>query len=256
MGIAVFCVATLLAQNNAPWQGKKCTVVITYDDAISQHLDNALPVLDSLNLKATFYITAYSPAFRNRMTEWKKAAANGHELGNHTLYHPCIGGIGREWVSAEYDLRNYTVQRMADEIRMTNTVLQSLDGKTKRTFAYTCADTKAGDSSYTNEIVKDFSALRNVRSMMHRIDEVNLNDVDCYMVNNHTAAQIIEWINEAMEKNTLLVLLFHGVGGGNGLDVTVEAHRKVLTYLKKNEKDIWVAPMIEVAEYLSDWQKK
>ena len=35
-----------------------CAVVITYDDAIDQHLDNARPVLDSLGLRATFYITA------------------------------------------------------------------------------------------------------------------------------------------------------------------------------------------------------
>ncbi|OYW18655.1 MAG: chitooligosaccharide deacetylase, partial [Sphingobacteriales bacterium 12-47-4] len=89
---------TLHAQFNQPWQGKKCAVVITYDDAIDQHLDNALPVLDSLGLKATFYVTAFSPSVQNRMEEWRAMATKGHELGNHTLYHPCAGGPGREWV--------------------------------------------------------------------------------------------------------------------------------------------------------------
>src|SRR5450432_2597841 len=81
----------LSAQSNTPWNNRKAAVVLTYDDAINQHLDNAIPVLDSLKLKATFYITGYSPSVRDRMNEWKKLAVQGHELGNHTLYHPCVG---------------------------------------------------------------------------------------------------------------------------------------------------------------------
>ena len=103
------------AQTNGPWQGKQCAVVLTYDDAIEQHLDNVIPVLDSLDLKATFYITAYSSSMKNRMNEWKQLPVHGHELGNHTLYHPCMGGPGRSWIKPEYDLRNYSVQRMIDE---------------------------------------------------------------------------------------------------------------------------------------------
>jgi peptidoglycan/xylan/chitin deacetylase (PgdA/CDA1 family) len=67
-----------------PWKNKKCAVVIIYDDAINEHLDNAIPVLDSLGLKATFYLTAYSPACVKRLKEWRGVAASGHELGNHT----------------------------------------------------------------------------------------------------------------------------------------------------------------------------
>ena len=137
------------AQFNPSWQGKKCAVVITYDDGYDQQLDNALPLLDSLELKATFYISAYNQAVKTRLEEWKNAAANGHELGNHTLYHPCIGGEGREWVKPEYDLRTYTVTRMVDEIRMENVFLKTLDGKSKRTFAFTCADAKAAGVDFS-----------------------------------------------------------------------------------------------------------
>ena len=42
------------AQSNLPWQDKKCAVVLTYDDAIDQHLDNAVPVLDSLESESNF----------------------------------------------------------------------------------------------------------------------------------------------------------------------------------------------------------
>ena len=59
------------AQFNMPWQGKKCAVVLTYDDAINQHLDNAIPLLDSLELKATFYLTGFSTSIQARLNEWK-----------------------------------------------------------------------------------------------------------------------------------------------------------------------------------------
>jgi sialate O-acetylesterase len=248
-------IANATAQSGKVWNGKKCAVVLTYDDAIDQHLDNAVPVLDSLKLKATFYITAFSASMQARLNDWKKLAAKGYELGNHTLYHPCIGGKGREWVKPEYDLRQYTVQRIVDETRMTNVFLQALDGKTKRTFAFTCGDMKIGDSSFINAMKNDFVAARAVRAQMHKINEIDLLNVDCYMVNGETGAQLIEWAKKAMETSSLLVILFHGVGGGNSLNVSLPAHREFLQYLKKNEKDIWIVPMVEVADFVARYQK-
>ena len=254
--VIAFYAVHAFPQPNQPWQGKKCAVVLTYDDAINQHLDNAIPVLDSLGLKATFYLTAFSASMQARLNDWKKLAVNGHELGNHTLYHPCNGGKGREWVRPEYDLSNYTVQRMIDETRMTNVFLRALDGKTKRTFAFTCGDMKIGDSSFINGMKNDFVAARAVRAQMHKINEIDLYNVDCYIVNGETGAQMIEWAKEAMETNSLLVVLFHGVGGGNALNVELPAHRQFLSWLKQHKKDIWIAPMVVVAEYIKKYQSK
>jgi len=254
LSLTVLFIQEAGAQPIQPWLGKKCAVVLTYDDAYNQHLDNATPVLDSLRLKATFYITAYSTSMQTRMSDWKKLAVHGHELGNHTLYHPCDGGPGRSWVKPEYDLTKYTVQRMVDETRMTNVFLHALDGKTKRTFAFTCGDMKIGDSSFIDAMKDDFVAARAVRNQMHKINEVDLYNVDCYMVNGETGVQMIEWVKKAMETNSLLVFLFHGVDGGNSLNVSLQAHSQLLHFLKQNEKNIWIAPMIEVAEHIKKYQ--
>ncbi|MFY7840729.1 MAG: polysaccharide deacetylase family protein [Lacibacter sp.] len=253
--ITVCCAFSLLntvdAQNNTAWKGKRAAVVITYDDAIDQHLDNAVPVLDSLGLKATFYVTAFSQSMQTRLKDWKSLSVKGHELGNHTLFHPCVGNMpGREWVSKINDLNNYTVKRMENEMLMTNLFLQSLDGKTKRTFAFTCGDMKIADSSFINGMKKDFVAARAVRNEMHKINEVDLYNVDCYMVNNNSFEEMKAWVDQAIQTNSLLVILFHGVGGGNGLDVTIENHRRLLQYIKQKEKEIYVAPMLDIAEYI------
>src|SRR6476620_3694731 len=198
------------AQTDATWHHKKCAVVITYDDAYDQQLDNAIPVLDSLGLKATFYITAFSNSMQTRLNDWKKIAANGHELGNHTLFHPCNGGKGREWVNPDYDLSKYSVQRMIDETRMTNVFLEALDGKKKRTFAFTCGDMKIGDSAFIEPLKNEFVAARAVRNQMHQLPEIDLYNLDCYIVNGESADQMIGWVRQAVSSNSLLVILFHG----------------------------------------------
>ena len=73
------------SQDKNPWNGKRCAVVLTYDDALNVHLDNVIPALDSLNMKGTFYLSGYFPGCRNRLSEWGRAGKRGHELGNHWL---------------------------------------------------------------------------------------------------------------------------------------------------------------------------
>jgi sialate O-acetylesterase len=254
-GILLLTAGYCTAQGiDSTWHHKKCAVVLTYDDAISQHLDNAFPVLDSLQLKATFYLTANG--VKDRINDWRKLSAKGYELGNHTLFHPCVGGNGREWVKPEYDMNRYTVQRMIDEIKMTNIFLEALDGKKKRTFAFTCGDMKVNDTAFMDLLKNDFIAARAVRAEMHKINQIDLYNIDCYVVNGETSDQMEQWVKQAMDNNALLVILFHGVGGGNALNVSLTDHRKFLSFLKQNEKDIWIAPMMEVAEHIKSYQSQ
>ena len=239
-----------------PWKGKKCAVVLTYDDALNVHLDNAIPALDSLNLKGTFYLTASSDAGMNRVNDWKKASVNGHELGNHTLYHPCDATVsGMSWVKPEYDLSKYSLRKIQDEIKMCNAYLKAIDGKNKRTFAFTCGHKKVMEGEFIQTLSTDFVAARAVRHEMHTIDEVKLMDIDCYAINGETGEQLIELVKQAQTSGKLLVFLFHGVGGEHSLNVSLPAHRQLLQYLKQNENDIWVAPMIEVAEHIKAVRK-
>jgi sialate O-acetylesterase len=76
------------------------------------------------------------------------------------------------------------------------------------------------------------------------------------MINGQTGDQLIDLVKQAQQKNALLVFLFHGVGGEHSLNVSLDAHRKLLQYLKQNQKSIWVAPMIDVAEYITRYQSK
>lgn len=261
------CVAGLLmliagtgichAQQSTVWNNKACAVVLTYDDALDVDLDHVLPALDSMQLKGTFYLIGSSPTISKRMGEWASAARNGHELGNHALFHPCDGSLpGRGFVTADHDLSKYTVARAQEEIRINNTLLEAIDGKHQRTFAYPCGDEKIGDAYFYPGVQKEFVAARGVAPGLQTAAQVNLNRVSCYAMNGQTGEEMIELVKKAQQSKTLLVFLFHGVGGGHSLNVSLSDHSKLLHYLKGHEREIWIAPMVDVANKIVVYQQE
>jgi len=241
----------LNAQTSTTWNGKSCAVVLTYDDGLNVDLNNVIPALDSVGLKGTFYISDYFDGLKNQIFNWRKAAGEGHELGNHTIWHPCEGGRpGREFVKPETDLNNYTVSRMVKEIKTMNNILKAIDGKEERTFAYPCGDTRIHDTAYLDGLKNEFIAARGVTPEMLPINKIDLYNIGCYGINGQTGEQLIELVKKAMTTRTLLVFLFHGVGGEHSLNVSLEAHSRLLHYLKQHENEIWIAPMIDVAAFI------
>src|SRR5690606_13689340 len=237
------------------WRGKKATVVLTYDDALNVHLDHAVPILDSLGLKGSFYVSTYSEAFRNRLQDWKRISDNGHELANHTIYHPCIGTEDRPWVSPDYDMATYSVQRMVDEIRINNTLLEALDGNKQRTFAYTCDDvTVAGGALFMDRLRDEFVAVRAAHAIPSKIDQVDLFNMGSIPIVEESGQQMIDRVKEAIRTNSMLVFLFHGVGGEHPMDVSLKAHRELLEYLHGHQDEVWTATLLEVAHHIENYR--
>jgi sialate O-acetylesterase len=231
------------------WNNKQCAVVLTYDDAIDVDLDNVVPALDSLGLKGTFYIIGSSPVVNKRINEWRLAAQHGHELGNHSMFHPCDGSLpGRNFVTPDGDLSKYTVTRAVQEIRANNTLLKAIDGKDKRTFAYPCGDRQIGGVYFYDQLKNEFVGARGVTEGLQTAEQVDLTNIDCYAINGQSADYMINLVKQAQQTHTLLVFLFHGVGGGHNLNVGLKEHSQLLHYLKAHEKEIWIAPMVDVAE--------
>jgi peptidoglycan-N-acetylglucosamine deacetylase len=251
-----FTCVTAQDNNAAPWNNRQCAVALTYDDGLNVHLDKVIPVLDSAGFRATFYIPANSPALNKRLNEWKAIADRGHELGNHTLFHPCAGkSLKRTWVSTEYDLDNYTLKRMIDEIRLANTFLRAIDGKSTRAFAFTCGDRVIGDSSFVDSIRNDFVAARGVLPGMNLKESADLFDIRAFTVDGQSGDDLIKLVREAVKEHAFLVFLFHGVGGEHAMNIALPEHNKLIRYLKENEKDIRVAPMVDISAYISEYRK-
>ncbi|WP_075185315.1 polysaccharide deacetylase family protein [Teredinibacter haidensis] len=231
---------------------KRAQVTLTYDDALNIHLDKVAPALEARNFRGTFYITASSDPFHKRINDWRELATKGHELGNHTLYHPCEGNRpGREWVSTERDLGTWSVERFISNVKMTNTVLEAVDSKSARTFAYTCGDTKASNQSFIQQLKPNVIAARAVGGESQPLGEVDLMNIHSHMVYNDSAEKMIALVDDAIERGTWLVFLFHGVGGEHDLNVSEDAHTALLDHLQKHRDKVWVAPTIEIVKTIS-----
>jgi peptidoglycan/xylan/chitin deacetylase (PgdA/CDA1 family) len=250
--------------------GVKGAVCLTYDDGLDSHLDSAAPDLAAHDLRGTFYVTGHSDSLRNRLDEWRDLAGRGHELGNHSLFHPCLGGTseqGRDWVRPERDLRNYTVRQMIEELRTANTLLTALDGRRERSYAYTCADELAGGSSYVAALQSLFRFARSGRDPLFApgpsgsdqvvTDVLSLDPhrVPSWTVVERSAEEMISFLQRAAENGGLAVLTFHGIGG-EYLKVSRREHQRLLAFLDDNRHLLWTDTFWNVLRHVEMERKR
>jgi len=229
--------------------GKKAAVCLTYDDGLDCHLDVAAPALERHGFRGTFYVTGNSSSLQSRTEEWRELAARGHELGNHTLFHPCHGST-YDWVKPEYDLDSYTLERLMSELYTANSLLKAVDGREERSFAYTCTHHTIQGVSFVEQVRTLFPSARGGGDMPASMDQVDPHYVPSWGVEDPSGEELIQYVKQAMERGTLAVIMFHSVGGGY-LNVSSEAHEQLLEYLDQHRDIFWVEPFQQVMQHVS-----
>ncbi len=247
--LLVFSMVPETLQAQFKWPGNaKAAVCFTYDDGLDCHLDVAVPQLDEFDFKGTFYATGNSQSLYKRMDDWRQIVSNGHELGNHTLFHPC-DAQRLDWVKPEYDLNNYTMDRLMSELQAANSLLKAIDGKEQRTYAYTCGDFIAGGEDFSGKIQPLFRAARGAGEISESMDGYNIYNTPSWMVEDNSAAEMIAFAETARERGIVAVFMFHSVGGGY-LNVDADEHRKLLEYFDQHRDDYYIGTFLEVMEYI------
>lgn len=248
-----------LAQPEEPWRwpnGARAAVSLAYDDALDSQLDHAIPELDRHGFRGSFYLTLASPTVRLRLAEWRAAAHRGHELGNHTLFHPCAKSQpGREWVPDWLDLDGISVEELQQHIQLANSMLHAIDGREERTMTAPCGDLHAAGEYYLDAVKSGFVAIKarfgGVVSDMRGLDPY-LVGVDVPV--GATGAELIETVQRAAALGTMANLTFHGVGGDH-LSVSVEAHEQLLQYLDDHADVYWVDTFVNIMKYVKSEKK-
>lgn len=136
-------------ENTFEWpKGKKMGLSLTFDDARFTQIDKGIPLLDKYNVKGTFYVS-HENMFE-RMDKWRQAVANGHEVGNHTVSHPCSGNF--TWTLG-HDLESFTLEQMQEELETANKIIRDSLGIDAVSFAYPCGQTFVGMGTNTESYV-------------------------------------------------------------------------------------------------------
>lgn len=239
--LALCAAAAVLASNGQSttaagrWPGhRQAAVALTYDDALASQLDVAIPQLDAAGLKGTFFLTGRQVGAN--VARWRAAGGSGHELGNHTINHPCAKGTYD--MPAQYTSEAYTVDTILSEIAVMNAFLEAIDGRKAHAFATPCVQNLAGGQDYLGPLMKAGTAsyVRDSRTMP---------GLESTSFTNASGAEMIAWVEGLQRSGAGGVVIFHGVGG-DYLNVSAEAHKQLVDYLKAHDREIWTTTFGEL----------
>jgi hypothetical protein len=239
-----------------PWpDGKRAAVSLSYDDALPSQLDNAIPALDRHALKGTFYLVLAAESVRLRMRDWRAAANQGHELGNHSLFHQCsAAGADRAWVRPEQDLDATTAAQMRAQVLLANTMLTAIDGSTEFTYTVPCGDRRAKDVDYVDALRDAFVGIKSGGGAaipdMWALDRAA---VPVFVPVDTSGEQLIAMVDEAQRLGTMINFTFHGIGGDH-LAISNDAHEALLAHLALHRNTLWTGTFRDQMRWVRDRQ--
>ncbi len=242
-------------------------ISLSFDDALDQHLDNAVPLLTAAGLAGTFYVPLSATGFITRNSDWRRAANEGHELGNHTVFHPA--DARKDWVRPGNAIDWYSLDRMRLELEFASQVLQTLDGQSERTFAYPCCNSFIGSRGWVRRLVEAagygqtrlagwvdqwrldlgstlrsyepvagdlFAAARGGGLVLGQCVPPTATwrrtQLPSVAVDNWSLADLQSHVTAAVASGTWAILQFHGIGGGHRLNCPLAVFQEFVAWLQ------------------------
>lgn len=239
------------ASSGFAWQeGRRAAVSLTFDDSRPSQIDTGLAVLDRLRAKATFYVVPVH--VERNLDGWKRLAASGHEIGNHTLRHPCTGNF--PW-SREAALEDYTLDAMRQELIASNRRLKELLGVEPVSFAYPCGQTFVGRGRSTRSYVPLIAEL--FQSGRGWLDETP-NDplfldpaqISGMSMDGMDFPEIRALVERARDAGQWLVLAGHEIGQSGPQTTRIDMLEQLVPYLQDPESGIWFDTVEAVARHV------
>lgn len=241
------------ASNTFRWpNGRRAAVSLTWDDARPSQVDVGIPILDRFGFKGTFYLLPRN--MKRQVAKWRAAAARGHEIGNHTLRHPCTGNfIG--WQTPGTMLENYTLARMERELLEANRILGAAVGVRPTSFAYCCGQNFVGRGrrlrSYVPLIAKHFVVGQAGYSETYASPErCDLAQVPSIKFDNKTFEELRLTLDAAVTDGCWLILFGHEVGSARGRQTTSAGALRKLCENLKSRPEIWVDTVSAVGRHI------
>ncbi|MCG3179690.1 MAG: hypothetical protein BIFFINMI_02031 [Phycisphaerae bacterium] len=238
--------------------GALAAVSLTFDDARVSQVDAGLPVLDRYGIRATFYVSVGS-ALRERLAQWKQAKANGHEIGNHTMTHPCTGNY--PWTRGNA-LEDFWLERMECELDEASLRIERMFGEKPLTFAYPCGQTFVGRGrrarSYVPLVARRFLVGRGWGGTTpHDPARGDLAQAWSIAMDGKTFTQLRAEIERAATRGAWLILVGHEVGRrGDTPYHTTSRHTlaRLCRHLRDARQELWVDTVAAVGAFIEAGQ--
>ncbi len=236
-------------------EGKRAAVSLSFDDARESQVIAGTRLLDQYGIKATFYVVPST--MEKQLDGWKKAVANGHEIGNHTLTHPCTGNFS--W-SRNNALEDYTLEQMHNELSECNKKILELLNVKAEVFAYPCGQKFVGRGSNTKSYVPLVAEMfLTGRGWM---DEAANDPVYCNFaqltaieMDGKDFDQILPLLEEAKKAGQWVVFGGHEIGEPGFQTTRLATLKNLMEYAQDPSNGIWIQPVGTVAKYIQEHKK-
>jgi peptidoglycan-N-acetylglucosamine deacetylase len=230
--------------------GKRAAVSLSFDDGRESQIDTGLPLLKGLGLKVTFFVNP--GAVERRLRGWKQAVADGHEIANHSLTHPCTGNYA---FSARNALENYDLTMMAQQLDGANDRIQQLLGVTPATFAYPCGLKFVGRGvnvkSYVPLVAKRFIVGRGyLDEAPNNPAMADLSQAMGTAFDNMDFAQMKAIVDGAVKDGRWVIFAGHEIGERRFQSTDAKALELLSAYLKDPANSIWTGTVAEIGTYV------
>jgi hypothetical protein len=239
-----------------PWpRGARAALALTYDDCLPCHRETVAQELHAAGIHATFYAPTWPDLFEHA-AGWAAVAAMGHELGNHTCFHPCRHRPGKDW-GRDFELDHYSPGRWAAEVELASRVLGLIDGRQRRTYGNTCHHETVGppgaEMSLRPSILERFAAGRGPSVPDGTVADpwtCDLGGIGTIGGDGRSAADLLTRIDGAIAAGGLLIVTFHAVGPRDfpRLHIAEDEHARLIDGIRARRADLWAAPLVEIAD--------
>jgi peptidoglycan-N-acetylglucosamine deacetylase len=233
-------------------QGRRAALSLTFDDARVSQIDRGLEVLSRHRARATFYVSL--PTLEQRLDGWRAAVAAGHEIGNHSLTHPCSGNFA---FSARNALEDMNLADMARELDEASARVQRLLGLWPTTFAYPCGNTFVGrgrlTASYVPLVAERFAAGRGyLNGQTNSPERCDLAQLVSVGLDRAPIDHVTDLIELALDEGSWLVFTGHDIGADDDepLSVDIDALERVLQIAAARAPALWVDTVAAIAGHV------
>lgn len=225
---------------------------LSFDDGRESQVTQGLPVFARHGARVTLYVVP--SAVERALEGWKRAAAAGHEIGNHSLTHSCSGNFA---FSRQKALEDKTVDAMRQELIEANRRISTLLGvPPPRTFAYPCGQTFVGrgrtTASYVPVVADLFLAGRGwLDEAANDPVHVDLAQTFGVEMDGKDFAQIRPLLDEARRTGAWLVLAGHDIGADGRQTTRIAMLDELLAHARQPANGIWLATVAEAAAHIA-----
>jgi len=244
------------SENVFNWpEGKQMALSLSFDDARFSQVDKGIPLLNKYHIRGTFYVSPN--AMLERVEEWKNAIEAGHDIGNHTLVHPCSGNF--PWARHKA-LEDYTLEKMAQELDSASILIYDVLGIWPTAFAYTCGQTYVGRGVDTRSYVPLVAArFETGRNWMNEgpndpsyCDLARLNGTE---LDGKSFEEVLLLIEAAREQGAWLVLAGHEIDEGGRQTSLLPTIDSICHYASDPANGIWIDNVSKIGKYVREMRE-